>query len=225
MQPQDNPSKRRFNGASISTGVSIGLHGAAIAFLLLGGKTILTKPVPTVSFEKLDKVEIAGGSHAIRIELPKAAFAAHTRTPVPDAEALAKTRLPIPKTHAPAPSGGGSPTAPHKGDGAGQALAGNGPDSRDVRPAFPIFSPRPPVTDRTLLPRSEEKIVVKVDVDALGQVVGENLVKGMGNRLDQIVLDIVKTWRFQPATVDGKPVPTEAELIFPFNQNYPVSDT
>jgi TonB family protein len=81
------------------------------------------------------------------------------------------------------------------------------------------------VSDRSLLPHSEEKIVVRVDVDALGQVVGENLVKGVGNRLDQIVLDIVKTWRFQPATVDGKPVPTEAELIFPFNQSYPVSDT
>jgi protein TonB len=181
--------------------------------------------MPTVSFEKLDKVEVAGGSHAVRIELPRAAFAAHTRQPVPDAEALAKTRLPIPKTHPAAPSGGGSPTEPHKGDGAGQAMAGNGADSRDVRPAFPVFSPRPPVSDRSLLPHSEEKIVVRVDVDALGQVVGENLVKGVGNRLDQIVLDIVKTWRFQPATVDGKPVPTEAELIFPFNQSYPISDT
>jgi hypothetical protein len=33
----------------------------------------------------------------------------------------------------------------------------------------------------------------------------------------------VKTWRFQPATVDGKPVPTQAELIFPFNPSYPIT--
>ena len=27
------------------------------------------------------------------------------------------------------------------------------------------------------------------------------------------VLETVKTWRFQPATINGKPVATEAELI------------
>ena len=42
-------------------------------------------------------------------------------------------------------------------------------------------------------------------------------------RLDQIVLDIVKTWRFQPATVNGKPVPTEAEVIVPFGPRYPIT--
>jgi protein TonB len=54
-------------------------------------------------------------------------------------------------------------------------------------------------------------------------VTGETLVKGMGNALDQIVLDTVKTWRFHPATVNGNPVASEAELIFPFNLSYPVA--
>ena len=69
----------------------------------------------------------------------------------------------------------------------------------------------------------ETRVVVDVKVDAQGAVVGENLVKGMGNDLDQIVLDIVKTWRFQPATVNGKPVPTEAEVIVPFGPRYPIT--
>jgi len=56
-------------------------------------------------------------------------------------------------------------------------------------------------------------------------VVSETLVKGMGNRLDQIVLDIARTWRFQPATVNGKPVASEAELIFPFNASYPITES
>jgi TonB-like protein len=60
---------------------------------------------------------------------------------------------------------------------------------------------------------------------ALGQVVRENLVKGMGNRLDQIVLDTVKTWHFQPATLNGKPVASEAELIFPFTADYPITES
>jgi TonB family protein len=74
-----------------------------------------------------------------------------------------------------------------------------------------------------LLPHSAEKIVVDVEVDADGQVVKEKLIKGLGTRLDQIVLETVRTWRFHPATVNGKAVPTEAELIFPFNQDYPIA--
>ena len=42
-------------------------------------------------------------------------------------------------------------------------------------------------------------------------------------RLDSIVLETVKTWKFHPATVDGTPVATESELIFPFNQSYPTN--
>jgi protein TonB len=122
-------------------------------------------------------------------------------------------------------SGGGSTRAPHHGDGSSTAMNGNGSDAKDIHPAFPIFSPHPPVTDRALLPSSEQKIVVDVSVDAFGQVVSENLVKGMGTVLDKIVLETVKTWRFQPATLNGKPVATEAELIFPFNQDYPITSS
>jgi outer membrane biosynthesis protein TonB len=37
------------------------------------------------------------------------------------------------------------------------------------------------------------------------------------------VLDTVKSWRFHPATINGNPVATEAELIFPFNLSYPTT--
>jgi protein TonB len=181
--------------------------------------------VPPYSRPTVALLSIAGGTHAIRVPLPEAPFAAHTRKPEPDAEAAAKTLLPVPKESAPKLAGGGAPRDPHKGDGSSTAMTGNGSDAKNVRPAFPVFSPHPPVSDRSLLPAVEQKIVVDVGVNELGQVVSETLVKGMGNRLDQIVLDIVKTWRFQPATIDGKPVPTEAELIFPFNSSYPITNS
>jgi TonB family protein len=116
----------------------------------------------------------------------------------------------------PAPAAGRPVSAPES------AAAGNGADQQNADPAFPVFSPKPPVTDRSLLPVSNQEVVVDVKVSAEGDVMEATLVKGIGNALDQIVLDTVKTWRFHPATVNGSPVATEAELIFPFNGSYPI---
>jgi TonB family protein len=119
-------------------------------------------------------------------------------------------------TH-PAPPAGAPVSTQH------EAVPGNGTDAESANPAFPVFSPRPPVSDRSLLPASELQVVVDVKVSAIGEVLEATLVKGIGNGLDQIVLDTVKTWRFHPATLNGNPVPTEAELIFPFSQGYPTT--
>jgi TonB family protein len=116
-----------------------------------------------------------------------------------------------------APPAGAPVSTPH------EAVAGNGADAESANPAFPVFSPRPPVSDRSLLPASSQQVVVDVKVSANGDVLEATLVKGIGNGLDQIVLETVKTWRFHPATLNGTPVPTEAELIFPFNQGYPTT--
>ncbi len=117
----------------------------------------------------------------------------------------------------PAPAAGAPANAPQS------TAAGNGADQQNTDPAFPVFSPRPPVADRSLLPSSNQEVVVDVKVSAAGDVLEATLVKGIGNALDQLVLDTVKTWRFHPATVNGNPVATEAELIFPFNLKYPTT--
>jgi len=204
--------------------ISLGLHGAFFVAVFLFGARATIKVVETGRPQLVARIANSGGSHSIRIILPASQFAAHIRTPDADAASSKKTILPmdIPPVKK---SGGGLPRNPHHGDGSGKAAYGNGSESEDVYPAFPVFSPHPPVTDRSLLPSSPQKIVVDVVVDASGQVVGEKLVKGMGTRLDQIVLDTVRTWRFQPATINGKPVPTEAELIFPFNLDYPIAES
>jgi TonB family protein len=200
-------------------------HAALLVCLVLVGALARRRAqVHAVHPRMIARIDIAGGSHAIPIKLPQSVFAAHTSRPTQDPDASRKTIVPMQQPLS-RMTGGGSPAAPHQGDGRSTALHGNGSEADEVRPAFPVFSPRPPVTDRSLLPAMEMKIVVDVDVDAEGGVVSESLVKGMGNKLDQIVLDIVKTWRFQPATVNGKPVPTQAELIFPFNPSYPITDS
>jgi TonB family protein len=221
MQSPDELTKRHLPAVLLS----FACHLVIFAFVIVLQVPSRAKLVPPTRFDTVAKIENAGGSHAVKIKLPDLSFAAHTRKPDPDAEATKKTILPVQQTQFLKRSGGGAPANPHAGDGFNKALRGNGTDAEDARPAFPIFSPRPPVNDRSLLPDSEKKIVVDVNVDASGQVVSESLVKGIGNQLDQIVMQIVKSWRFQPATVNGKPVPTQAELIFPFNPDYPITDS
>lgn len=202
--------------------LSVVLHGSLLAFVLVLGTAARTRVIEPTALRARALVEDAGGSHAVKILLPVKDFAAHTRETAPDKEATKKTIVPVEQTRKKM-AGGGTPKMPHAGDGSGQALRGNGSDNEDVHPSFPIFSPHPPLKDRALLPAAEVKVVVDVKVDVLGNVVGETLVKGVGNQLDKLCLDIVWTWRFQPATVNGKPVPSEAELIFPFTPSYPIS--
>jgi protein TonB len=216
---RSNPAKRPLSAVVLS----IAAHGGLFALVVMLGTALKTSMVEPTAWQVLAKLEVAGGPHAVKVPMPVADFGAHTKHPEATAESSKKTILPVEKS-APKLADGGAPKTPTAGDGSGKAFAGNGEDAEDARPAFPVFSPRPPVTDRSLLPSSEQKIVVDVDVDALGQVVSEKLVRGMGNRLDQMVLEIVKTWRFHPATVDGKPVASEAEVIFPFNPSYPISN-
>jgi TonB family protein len=212
----------KYRGRAIS--LSLCFHAAFLALLLLAGANFVRHRIQTTQPIRVARIAIAGASHPVPLPFPKSLTAARTRHPLPYSDAAAKTVLPLDQPQR-KNSGGGSPHAPHAGDGSGAAQARNGSDAEDEHPAFPVFSPRPPVTDRSLLPPAERKIVVDVDVDALGAVVRESLVQGLGNRLDQIVLDTVKSWRFQPATINGKPVPTQAELIFPFNPSYPISDS
>lgn len=101
-----------------------------------------------------------------------------------------------------------------------RASDGFGTSSEDVTPAFPVFSPSPHLADRSLLPLNTKNVVVDVNVSAQGEVSGEKLVQGIGNNLDQIILDTVKTWKFHPASSDGNAVASVAELVFPLSPKW-----
>ena len=193
--------------------VSLVLHGAVFAFALVLGMRVKTVHAPPELENTMAMLEQAGGPHAVRLVLPRMADVGLVPKIAPE-DNRTKTMTPFPLK--PKKALGGAPAIAGAGNGTGHATDGNGADAENVTPSFPVFSPRPAVTDRALLPATEKKIVVDVNVDEFGAVVREVLVKGLGNSLDQTVLDTVKTWRFQPATKDGKAVPTEAELIFPF---------
>ena len=212
-------ARHRFGGVLLS----VAAHGGILAFALVAGTVAAgTKVVAPTQFRVISLVETSGGSHAVKFLLPPMDTSARIHDPDHSPDVTRKTIVPTdhPRTKV---KGGGAPKMPHAGDGSGQAMQGNGSDSEDVHPGFPVFSPHPPVHDRSLLPANEQKVVVDVKVDANGQVVSETLVKSVSANLDKLCLDIVLTWRFQPATENGKPIPSEAELVFPFTPSYPIS--
>lgn len=218
MRTESRGKERRMAAVALS----VAAHGAMVVFVLALGALHLAKVTGPAQAMTVAQIEVVGGAHAVPIPLPTMRTAAEMREPARDEEAKLKVFRPVKPSHERAKDGGGAPPVPHEGHGSGNAASGNGTDDKDAAPAFPVYSPRPAVTDRGLLPTTEEKIVVDVKVDESGAVVSEALVKGMGNILDQIVLDTVKTWRFEPAKLNGKAVATEAELIFPFDLKYPI---
>ncbi len=201
--------------------LSLTTHALVAALLLPLGMRMKPKVATPSEEYQVAMLEVAGGSATAKSALMVA--------PVPDKkpdERPPETRdsehsLPQ-KRHVPKPSGSQAKGARPQDLGT-NITNGNGSDAQDATPAFPVFSPRPPVTDRRLLPSSDQQVVVDVKLSAAGEVLAETMVKSIGNALDQLVLDAVKTWRFQPATVNGRPVPSEAEVIYTFNQKYPVS--
>ncbi|HEX7362822.1 MAG TPA: energy transducer TonB [Bryobacteraceae bacterium] len=62
------------------------------------------------------------------------------------------------------------------------------------------------------------KIAVQVSVDKTGRVVSARAEHGAvaSDALAQIALSAARQWRFQPATLNGKPVPAEYTVVFVF---------
>lgn len=136
------------------------------------------------------------------------------------------TPVPAPVQASPTPPVPSAPTAqsqPGIAAAQQQPTLGTGTGADDAEPAFPVYYPTPGVSDRSLLPAAEQKIVVDVSVSAHGDVTDEKLVSGLGNNLDQVVLVTVKSWRFHPATLNGTAIASVEELVFPFSRNSPAT--
>lgn len=205
--------------------VSAVCHTAAVALLLAGAtRAIRVQPKKPSTRYSLVSLQVAGGARAPRLPLPPSPGADKSAKLPPAQKPVLRAARP-PREPQLARASGTSAAAARQSDQGTNSVAGNGSDAENTTPAFPVFSPHPAVRDRSLLPASERQVVVDVQLNAGGEVVSANLVRGIGNDLDRIVLDIVKTWRFQPATVDGKPVASEDEVIVPFSPRYPASDS
>lgn len=102
--------------------------------------------------------------------------------------------------------------------GADYGSLNDGPEyGSEVRPALPYIFPDPPVSRDDLPPGVQGKVIVEITIDELGNVIDTKLLQGLHPSIDAKVIATLKTWRFRPATRDGRAIASKQDALF----NYP----
>jgi TonB family protein len=86
----------------------------------------------------------------------------------------------------------------------------------DVRVAYPVVFPDPPVVRGELPPGLKGDVIVEITIDAQGAVVETRVLEAIGHGIDEKVVAALRQWRFQPATLDGTPVASKHDVHFHF---------
>ena len=205
---------------------SLAAHAIILVPILIGSMrihhAIIVRPAMAGSAPQVSMMELSQSALSDAVEARPAAAKmisashapVHPRVKAPEKPAL----VPEPQQAQASLDTSSSGGRPNPG------ITGSGNSAQSMYPAYPTLSPSPPVKDRALLPQADQKVIVDVNLGADGKVQQATLVSGLGNALDGIVLDTVRGWQFHPAMLNGGPVPSSIELVFPFNRNYPLSE-
>jgi TonB family protein len=219
----ESPEPQRL---SRTTGISISIHAAVLVLAIIGTlhahRTIIFRPMTQGSVTNVSTVSISQGALAAALA-PKTPV---VQKPAPHLRVVPKPQ-PLPADAAVALPSQAAPPAPSPQTAEEKSTsnaAGAGSDAQNMYPAYPVVSPSPQVKDRSLLPATDQRVIVDVNLSVQGQVQQATLVSGLGNSLDQLVLDTVRGWQFHPAMLNGSPVPSSMELVFPFNRSYPMAE-
>jgi len=89
--------------------------------------------------------------------------------------------------------------------------------SGNVVPPQKIFYPPPQYTEDGRLARIQGVVILEAIIDAAGDVANIKVLKGLPMGLDQSAVETVKTWKFKPASLEGKPVPVYFNLTVTFS--------
>jgi TonB family protein len=82
----------------------------------------------------------------------------------------------------------------------------------DVKMPIAIYWPQPPCPPQVKKGHCEGAIVLYIVVDAKGRVTKAEIIKPLGDGFDESAVKTVRTWRFKPATQDGRAIPVSADV-------------
>lgn len=138
--------------------------------------------------------------------------------PVPDAtpdepEPIVVAELDVPDTDELLNIDGivGIPEGPPDGRAGAVPLSGN------IDPPIKIYSPQPLYTEEARRAGIQGVVILEAVVDAEGTVRNVKVLKGLPMGLDQSAVDAVMTWRYEPATQEGRPVPVYFTFTISFS--------
>ncbi len=155
---------------------------------------------------------------------------------IPPEVQLASNKMPNlgdPMAHAVIPSNGtGSGSGMGTGDGGGVGPGhgpGYGPGSgggtgggvfhmgSGAAPPRAIYSPEPEFSDEARKAKYQGVVTLGVIVEPDGRPTNIRVLNSLGMGLDEKAIETVKTWRFEPAMKDGKPVRFEIAVEVDFH--------
>jgi TonB family protein len=87
---------------------------------------------------------------------------------------------------------------------------------RDARPAIPLLFPDPPIYPWQLPKGREGDVVIEITIDEQGTVTETRILQSFAPEIDAKVTAALRSWRFQPATVDGTAVSSRQDVHFHF---------
>jgi len=200
------PQNSFFGGTNPSRTIQANLKNIALAISSGGGSNTdatpvsrgvppPTTPVPLVSLKlpKLDDPEIP---IALTIQGPNSSLIDH---PI----GLPDGAIGPPSLGNKCCNGlGNSPNGRHVGNDIGETFRLGG----GITKPEPISTPEPTYTEEARKVHMQGVVVLHVIVQADGSVSHMSITRSLGAGLDEEALKTVKSWRFKPATKDGKPV-------------------
>ena len=75
-----------------------------------------------------------------------------------------------------------------------------------VTAPIPTYKPEPPYTKDARDAKLKGNVILKIVVGANGTVTDIQVIEGLGKGLTESAVKTVKTWKFEPATKNGRPV-------------------
>jgi len=87
------------------------------------------------------------------------------------------------------------------------------PGTSSFEPATVVSSAEPVYPAAAVGPGA---VVLAVSVDAAGEIQDVKVIKGAGGAFESSALDAIKGWKFTPAMLEGKPIPSVVPVAFSF---------